>query len=480
MKDYTYFFEIKNLLTQFVAAFDETTIKRYNKDREPGEVIEVRYVLAPKQRVMYDIVNKAQNLTLPVVAVNVTSISRDNERVFNKLNNIHNFVNEKDSRTVRMPVPINISVSMSILTRYMDDMDQILSNFIPFNNPYIILSWKEPTGAGNDVFEIRSEVLWDGNISLSSPTDTTYTDKFRVVADTSFTIKGWLFKDKNEIATPIYFIDTNFSIPGNNTSLEIYSDTDLDSLSATDIETVSLSAYPTITNLWHNYQSNLQPVYTNLSLNGALTGSNNFVIYGYNFDYTTAIALSSNNKTLYNSLTSFSTARMGTVSGFKLSSYEILSQNILSVTLPYTINTGLVDVMIINPAGYASTSSISGVDLRLNFSTAVSGYRMSAFNISYTETVSQVLKWQIQVEITNPSTAELITIPYTSSEITTPGLVSVSIPEYTNTVAYQYQTFWREYNTAFGGWTSWLPLTNKGSAYNYTTGLMQYYIIPGD
>ena len=479
MKDYTYFFEIKNLLTQFVAAFDETTIKRYNKNREPGEVIEVRYVLAPKDRVMYDIVNKAQNLTLPVVAVNVTSVARDNERVFNKINNIHNFVTEKDSRTVRMPVPINITVSMSILTRYMDDMDQILSNFIPFNNPYIILSWKEPTGVGNDVFEIRSEVLWDGTISLNSPTDTTYSDKFRVVADTTFTIKGWLFKDKNEIATPIYFIDANFSIPSKNANLEIYSDTDLDSLSATELETISLSAYPAITNLWHNYQSNLQPVYTNLSLNGALTANNNFIIYGYNFDYTTAIALSSNNNTLYNNLTSFSTARMSTVSGFKLSSYEILSPNILSVTIPYTLNTGLVDVLIINPVGYVSTSSISGVDLRLNFNDTVSGYSMSAFNVNYTETVPQVTKWQIQVEITNQSTAELITIPYTSSEITTPGLVSVSIPAYTNTIQYQYQTFWREYNTALGGWTSWLPLTNKGPTYNYTTGLMQYYIIPG-
>ena len=479
MKDYTYFFELKDLLTQFVAAFDDTTIKRYNKNRLPEEVIEVRYVLAPKQRVMYDIVNKAQNLTLPVVAVNVTSVIRDNERVFNKINNIHNFVTEKESRTVRMPVPININVSMSILTRYMDDMDQILSNFIPFNNPYIILSWKEPTGVANEVFEIRSEVLWDGNISLTSPVDTTYSDKFRVVADTSFTIKGWLFKDKNETATPIYFIDTNFRTTAASSNLNIYTDSDLDTLSGGYVETISLSAYPTISNLWHNYQSNLQPVYNNLSLNGTLTADNNFIIYGSNFNYTTAVALSSNNTTLYSNLTTFSTAKMGSLSGFKINSYEILSDNILSVSIPYTLNTGLVDVVILNPAGYTSTASISGVDLRVNFSTSVSGYRMSAFNVSYTETVPQVTKWQIQVEITNPSTAELITIPYTSSEITTPGLVSVSIPEYTNTIQYQYQTFWREYNTALGGWTSWLPLTNKGPSYSYTTGMMQYYIIPG-
>lgn len=366
MKDYTYFFEIKNLLTQFVAAFDDVTIKRYNKNKEPEEVIDVRYVLAPKQRVMYDIVNKAQNLTLPVVAVNVTSITRDNDRVFNKINNLHSYVNERESRVMKMPVPINISVSMSILARYMEDMDQILSNFIPYNNPYIILSWKEPTSVGNEVFEIRSEVLWDGNISITSPTDTTYADKFRVVADTTFTIKGWLFKDKNEIATPIYFIDSNFNLPSNSADLNIYTETDLDSLSATTMETVSISAYPTITNLWHNYQSTLRPVYTNLSLNGTLTANNNFIIYGNNFDYTTTVALSSNNRTLYNGLTTFSTARMGSLSGFNFSSYEILSDNILSVSIPYTLSAGLVDVVVINPVGYASTASISGIDIRLN------------------------------------------------------------------------------------------------------------------
>ena len=85
MKNRAFHFEIKDLLTQFIAAFDNAVISRYDKDRNPGNNIEVRYVFAPKQRVMYDIINKAQNLTLPVVAVNLTGVTRDNDRVFNKL-----------------------------------------------------------------------------------------------------------------------------------------------------------------------------------------------------------------------------------------------------------------------------------------------------------------------------------------------------------------------------------------------------------
>ena len=57
MKNRAFHFEIKDLLTQFVAAFDDVVISRYNKNREARQNIEVRYVFAPKQRVMYDIIN---------------------------------------------------------------------------------------------------------------------------------------------------------------------------------------------------------------------------------------------------------------------------------------------------------------------------------------------------------------------------------------------------------------------------------------
>ena len=140
MKNRAFHFEIKNLLTQFVAAFDDTVISRFDKNRNAKSNIDVRYVFAPKQRVMYDIVNKAQNITLPVVAINLNSISRDESRGFNKLTGglvpSTQSENAKSSSKFLMPVPVNLEVSMSILARYMQDVDQIISNFVPYNNPY--------------------------------------------------------------------------------------------------------------------------------------------------------------------------------------------------------------------------------------------------------------------------------------------------------------------------------------------------------
>ena len=85
MKERAFSFEVKDLMTQFVAAFDNVIIKRFNSNREPQDEVQVRYVFSPKQRVLYDIANKSQNITIPVVAVSITNISRDNDRVFNKI-----------------------------------------------------------------------------------------------------------------------------------------------------------------------------------------------------------------------------------------------------------------------------------------------------------------------------------------------------------------------------------------------------------
>ena len=230
MKNEAFHFEIKDLLTQFIAAFDDVIIKRFQRrdnsnfgrNKEARQEIEVRYVFAPKQRVMYDIINKAQNLTLPAVAVDLVSVSRDESRVFNKLSpslipTERNADKNFEDSVFLMPTPVNLKVNMSILARYMSDVDQIISNFIPYTNPYIILSWKVPNVYGAKyVQEIRSEVLWSGELTYNSPTDTTYNDHFRITVDTSFTIKGWLFPEQKDTVPVTFKVDANIFTVGLN------------------------------------------------------------------------------------------------------------------------------------------------------------------------------------------------------------------------------------------------------------------------
>jgi hypothetical protein len=358
------------MLTQFVAAFDDTVIKRYDKNNNARQNVEVRYVFAPKQRVMYDIVNKAQNLTLPVVAIDLTSITYDNDRVFNKINNLYNYTNSTDSTEIRMPVPINLEINFSIIARYMQDMEQIVSNFAPYSNPYIVIAWEEPSETGDSV-EIRTEVEWSQSIALNQPTDLTYTDKFRVVADTTFTIKGWLFRDKNTASAPIYFIEQNFINSTANynltqplTSLDY--ENFFNSLTAEcDVETFILSAIPSITNIYHTTTGTVLDVVNPITLNKHMSAYNmyNYNILGTNFLKTDLILLSANNTSLTNNLTAIDTTYTGPVSGFVVdpNNYKILSDEVLTINIPYLSGSGDFDIIVKNPAGWGSSNSISGL-----------------------------------------------------------------------------------------------------------------------
>ena len=364
MKARPFYFEIKDMLTQFVAAFDDIVIGRFNKNREEKDKINVRYVYAPKQRVLYDLVNENKTLTLPVVSVNVTSISRDENRVFNKLDGFYyqgNIGEDKVSRHIKAPVPINISLSVSILTRYQTDMDQILSNFVPFCNPYVIISWKVPEKFSLSVDqEIRSEVLWNGDVNLNYPVETNGRQKARVTADTSFTVKGWLFKDTDDPSGNIFYIDSNFNT---ETQLEYYDN--FESLSgnsytspiSTGLEsrtdTFEVSGSPHITDIFYNgvklFDDFILP-------NNAL---GNVILNGYGFINTETVLFSSTDSSMYTSLTSLSaTTRQPSISGESIP-FTIINDNTISFDLPQSLSAGTGSVRFIpyNIAGYAFTDN---------------------------------------------------------------------------------------------------------------------------
>ena len=220
MKNYTFNFEIQTLMEQFVAAFNDVIVKRYDNTKtliNPLSGNKVLYVYAPKQRVFNALNNPAPGgLTVPVISVSIASISRDNQRVFNKnegfnINYDPKINSEKLFKKIPQPVPINIGVNMTIVTKYQNDMEQIISNFVPYCDPYIVISWKLPSLTASRIpYEIRSEVLWSGNLNMQYPIELGPTQPFRVTADTSFTIKGWLFKKMDEYYKKIYTINSDF------------------------------------------------------------------------------------------------------------------------------------------------------------------------------------------------------------------------------------------------------------------------------
>lgn len=210
MRKYTYDWEISTMVTMFASAMDDIIVKRYNNKKEAQDSIRCRFVYAPKQRVLADLLDKAQNLQLPVVALTNGGISRDPNRVFNKIQG--SYMSSADptrSNKLQQPVPIDLTINMTILTRFQEDFDQIVTNFVPYFDPYIIISWRTPSMPD---YEIRSQVVWSGNVAATYPYDINATQVARVEGTTSFTFKGWLFKARPSTPEGIIFnVNSNFS-----------------------------------------------------------------------------------------------------------------------------------------------------------------------------------------------------------------------------------------------------------------------------
>lgn len=362
MRKQPFYFEIKDVMTQFVAAFNDIIISRHDRDKNVRSKIQVRYVYAPKQRVIHDLTNKARHLTLPAVAVNITGISRDTNRVFNKLEGSYHAggpVAQEGTESmlatyhVPQPVPINVSVSMSILARYQTDVEQIISNFAPYADPYIVISWKLPDGFSKYDQEIRTEVEWDGNLSMTYPDNLGATEPYRISCDTSFTIKTWLFKEISAPAKNIYKIDSTMTPVGEDPSdfsliLPFY-----DNVSERSwIESIGppLTAAPFLT---HVNES---------------TDDNTIEVLGYNFDDTIGVYVSGSNINQLSGVhvESFPTSsNLSTLypvfSGVPVS-HEIINDYKLKLTLPENVPSETVDIIIQNPGGYdtALNSTLHG------------------------------------------------------------------------------------------------------------------------
>ena len=88
----------------------------------------------------------------------------------------------------------------------------------------------------------------------------------------------------------------------------------------------------------------------------------NYTLLGDNYLKTEMVLLSSDNLTLTSNLTTFDTTYTGPITGFIVpeENYTVMSDNTLSVNIPFLSGSGKVDLIIKNPAGWTSTSSLSG------------------------------------------------------------------------------------------------------------------------
>lgn len=192
MRTRSYNAEIRTATAQVLDVFNDIIIDRRDS-AGIKKLIRVPCVYGNRSRILKSLENKNKTFKVPMVVIRKESLNRDTTRVAD-INNGLFFQSEGSGNTYNVlknrPQPMNIDFELSIITRYEDDMDQIISNFMPMMSPDFYVAWPNPRQPGKN---LKSQVVWDGSINYEWPTDISETEPYRIIATTMFTYKTWIF-----------------------------------------------------------------------------------------------------------------------------------------------------------------------------------------------------------------------------------------------------------------------------------------------
>jgi len=343
MREYTYHREIRTLLAQVLNALDHLVIKRLDELDETTNTdnIAVSLMYSPKQRVLFDIVNKSQHIKVPCMALTMSSIAYDPKRAFNKIEGFTVApIYKPDGGDFPQPVPVDITLNLSILARYQRDIDQILTCIFANFFPYIILSYEHP----DLKHEVRCKLEWNKTINLQYPNDITANTSYRLIADTTFTLQGWIYRNAYNDSGIIHNIPISFTAVS-----ALYDDYD----AMKSLEAPEMTDYLTVSG--KPYLKDVTPYQVTINDTGKT-----LLIKGNMFDYLSGVCLSGLSPDVF-PLTTYQNFDLFTDS-HRLSSvypafdavsvrYIKMDNNTLILTIPKIENSGYFEIMGYGLAG---------------------------------------------------------------------------------------------------------------------------------
>ena len=211
--NYEYGFEIEDILKQFIALIDKALIMRYEKvenERRLVQTITPMYKFSTKNRVLLMTLNSTKNFVLPCVAIELTGIKADKQRLAAKNNSIIRY-QYGILQGYNRPTPITITLKVSIITKLVTDLYQIYGKLATQFQPELFYSWAVPTNQGlHGIEELRNKIEWDFNISFDNREKLTENDEDRYIGTMNFDVQGWLFPSQRQCkGSPILDIGTS-------------------------------------------------------------------------------------------------------------------------------------------------------------------------------------------------------------------------------------------------------------------------------
>lgn len=140
-REYYYYNVIRKTIIQFLDLFNDIQVARYRRDGMIEKYVDVPIKLWAKEKAWYWINERKDDETLPIISAQMLSIEYDTQRQTNPYQKITCEVDETSGQRSDLinPRPYNIGFSLSIWSKYMVDVDQILEQILPWFGPHVMM-----------------------------------------------------------------------------------------------------------------------------------------------------------------------------------------------------------------------------------------------------------------------------------------------------------------------------------------------------
>lgn len=188
--------EIQTAVTCVLDVLNDIIIDRRDSKSNIQQNINVPCLYGNRSRILKSLEAPEKNIELPLTCISINGISRDISRV----HSINDYLLYQDGTSninykLKNPQPVNITFNLDIITKFQEDMDQIISNFSVWFCPDIYVISPHPI---NPLIKIKQQLIWNGNINIQYPDETSKDQPSRLIGNTSFIFKTWLFTGMGE------------------------------------------------------------------------------------------------------------------------------------------------------------------------------------------------------------------------------------------------------------------------------------------
>lgn len=252
IRNYLYLKSIWSGVAGFADQFDDMSILAYDSQGRAVGYKRVPVTLGPKEKVVAALIAEEGGTSvyppdnyLPRISIAWNGFDRDLQRQRGNHERRKLFVDIDDGceriRSDLQPVPWKMSFEVTLWTKYMDDMAQLLENILPFYNPDAPISFIE-RGVG---LERQAQVTLE-SVQTNFQTDIQNTERRYLQANLSFSMEINFYRPENPIGRPIKRVTVRTGMDSTVQTRNIDGSWNAGAVPTSDGETVNTAALPCV------------------------------------------------------------------------------------------------------------------------------------------------------------------------------------------------------------------------------------------